>query len=44
MLEKLDSLYHKNYLTINEVNDLKLKYESELKEATESLKNLIKSK
>jgi len=44
MLEKLDSLYHKNYLTINEVNDLRLKYESELKEATESLKNLIKSK
>lgn len=44
MLEKLDSLYHKNYLTITEVNNLKLKYESELKEATENLKKLIESK
>lgn len=44
MLEKLDNLYHKNYLTISEVNNLRLKYESELKEATEDLKDLIKSK
>lgn len=44
MLEKLDNLYHKNYLTISEVNNLRLKYETELKEAIENLKKLINSK
>jgi hypothetical protein len=43
MLEKLDNLYQKNYLTISEVNNLKNKYETELKKAVESLKQLINS-
>lgn len=43
MLEKLDNLYQKNYLTINEVNNLKNKYETELKKAVESVKQLINS-
>lgn len=42
MLSKLDSLYQKNYLTISEVNNLKTKYETRLKQATDSLKKLIK--
>lgn len=44
MLEKLDGLYHKNYLTISEVNNLRFKYETELKSAIENLKKLIDSK
>ncbi len=43
MLEKLDNLYQKNYLTISEVNNLKNKYETELKKAVESVKQLINS-
>lgn len=42
MLDKLDNLYQKNYLTISEVNSLKIKYETLLKEAIETLKKLIK--
>ncbi|MDD5769390.1 MAG: sodium:proton antiporter [Candidatus Gracilibacteria bacterium] len=44
MLEKLDNLYKKNYLTINEVNNLRLKYEDELKIAIEYLKEFINLK
>lgn len=43
MLEKLDSLYQKKYLTISEVDNLKKKYEKELKNSVENLKQLIKS-
>ncbi|MBW7954675.1 sodium:proton antiporter [Candidatus Gracilibacteria bacterium] len=43
MLEKLDSLYQKKYLTISEVNNLKKKYEKELKNSVEILKNFIKT-
>lgn len=42
MLEKLESLYQKNYLTISEVNNLKNKYETLLKESNKNLNNLIK--
>ncbi len=43
MLEKLDNLYQKNYLTINEVTNLRNKYESELRNSVEKVKQLIKS-
>lgn len=43
MLEKLDSLYQKKYLTISEVDNLKKKYEKELKNSVENLKQLIKA-
>lgn len=44
MLEKLDSLYQKNYLTMNEVGSLKTKYENELKKSVSNLKHLLESK
>lgn len=43
MLGKLDSLYQKNYLTISEVSNLKNKYETELKNSVNTLKDLLKS-
>lgn len=42
MLSKLDALYQKNYLTSSEVNNLKTKYEAQLKKATSNLEKLIK--
>ncbi len=43
ILEKLNKLYHKTYLTEGEYNELKNKYEAKLKEAVKSLKELLKS-
>lgn len=42
MLSKLDNLHQKNYLTTSEVKNLKTKYEARLKQATDTLKKLIK--
>lgn len=41
MLEKLDNIHQKNYLTPTEVLDLRTKYESKLKESVDSLKKLL---
>lgn len=41
MLEKLDNIHQKNYLTPTEVLDLRNKYESKLKESVDSLKKLL---
>lgn len=41
MLEKLNHIYEKSYLSNWEVSELKLKYEDKLKEAIDSLKNLL---
>lgn len=41
MLEKLDNIHQKNYLTPTEVIDLRNKYEAKLKESIEMLKKLL---
>ena len=44
ILAKLDVIYSKKYLTVQEFEELKLKYEDKLKTSVEDLKKIISSK
>lgn len=43
MYEKIQSLGEKNYLSIDEVDNIKEKYENDIKNSINSIKNIIKS-